>query len=98
MYGAVFLFSNLPFFGFFAILFLMTPEEKDVLQKTYALSQENNQILLSMHKSAKRNMALRWVYWGIIILLTIVSFYFAGPFLSGLGVNSTQLQQLTGSN
>ncbi len=76
----------------------MTPEEKDLLQKTYALTQENNEMLLKLRKSAKLNGVLKWVYWGIIILLTVGSIYLAGPFLQGIAPSQSEINSLTSPN
>ncbi len=63
----------------------MTPDEKKLLSDTYQLVQENNEILKKMHRSAKWGRAFRIFYWGIIIILSIGSYYLIQPYIDQLG-------------
>lgn len=51
----------------------MSPEEKAQLERTLKLSEENNRLLLKMHRAA------RWaMFWGFIKIVVIV-----GPLIVG---------------
>lgn len=67
----------------------MSPDEKELLEKTYRLSVENNTILRKMRRKEQLNSLFRWVYWIIIIILAYVSYIAITPYLQ-------QLQELTG--
>ncbi len=69
----------------------MTPEEKDLLQKTFALSTENNQMLKKMQGSQRTANLLRWGYWILIIVLSVASFWLIQPYINSLqsAVNMT---------
>lgn len=71
------------------ILSAMSPDEKELLEKTYRLSVENNTILRKMRRKEQLNSLFRWVYWIIIIILAYVSYIAITPYLQ-------QLQELTG--
>jgi len=59
--------------AYFVIVFHMAPEEKDLLERTLKLSEENHKILLDLRSRA------RWsTLWGLIKLLLIV-----GPLILG---------------
>jgi hypothetical protein len=66
----------------------MTPEERSLLERTYQLAEENNQILTSMRRRGRLGLIFRICYWVIIIGISIGAFYFIQPyvdFLRGLG-------------
>lgn len=63
----------------------MTPEERDMLEKTFALSQENNQILKKMQKSGRTGRVLQYFYWAFIVFGSVAAVY-----LGQLYVNSIQ--------
>jgi hypothetical protein len=69
----------------------MTPEERDLLQKTFNLSQENNQMLHKMEKSGKTTRIVKYFYWGFIIVATIASIYFGSLYVDSINsaVNDT---------
>ena len=62
----------------------MTPEEKSLLERTYKMSEENNAILRKMRRSAKISSALRYVYWAIIVALSLGAYYFIQPYVTFL--------------
>ncbi len=62
----------------------MTPEEKDLLQKTFSLSQENNEMLKKMKSSQRLSGIMRWVYWILIIVLSVASFWLIQPYINSL--------------
>jgi hypothetical protein len=77
----------------------MTPEEKVLLQETYALAKDNNEMLRSMRNHARLGTAMRILYWVAIIGLSLGAYYFIEPYLKMLtgltnqagGLNSTSL-------
>ena len=74
----------------------MTPEERELLQKTYALSQENNEMLKKIKGSQKTSNLMRWGYWILIIVLSAASFWLIQHYINSLqnAVNMTD----TGGN
>ena len=62
----------------------MNPEEKELLERTYRLAEENNQILKGMRRSQRIGSAIRFLYWLLIIGLTIAGFYFAQTYVQNL--------------
>ena len=62
----------------------MTPEEKEMLEKTYVLSQENNEMLKKIKGSQKMSNIMRWVYWIVIIVLSVASFWLIQPYINSL--------------
>ena len=62
----------------------MTPEEKEMLEKTYVLSQENNEMLKKIKGSQKMSNIMRWIYWIVIIVLSIGSFSLIQPYINSL--------------
>ena len=75
----------------------MTPEEKELLQKTYALAKENNEMLHSMRRSMRVSTTIRVIYWGLIILGTIGVTVYVGPILSSVyGSYQNILQEVGG--
>ncbi len=59
----------------------MNPEEKQLLQKTYDLAEENNKILHKLKRANTRSALFRWFYWIIIIGISIGAFYFLEPYI-----------------
>lgn len=60
----------------------MTPEEKELLQKTYELSEENNKILHSLRRSNRVRSFFRIVYWVLIICVSVGAFYYIQPYVN----------------
>jgi hypothetical protein len=59
----------------------MNPEEKQLLQKTYDLAEENNKILHKLKRANTRSAFFRWFYWIVIIGVSIGAFYFIEPYV-----------------
>ncbi|OHA15217.1 MAG: hypothetical protein A3G52_01260 [Candidatus Taylorbacteria bacterium RIFCSPLOWO2_12_FULL_43_20] len=74
----------------------MTPEERDILEKIYRVTEENNGILKSMRRSQRWSSIMRALYWVIIIIMTIAAYYFVQSYIEtitsafGGGEASTQ--------
>ncbi len=62
----------------------MDPESKQLLEKTFALAEENNKMLHSMRSAQKRAAFMRFVYWLIIIGITVASYYLMQPYVAKL--------------
>ena len=62
----------------------MTPDERSLLERTAALTEENNAILKKMRRSSRWTMAFQISYWAVIILLTFGAFYFIQPYINSL--------------
>jgi hypothetical protein len=72
----------------------MSPEERSLLERTYKMTEENNEILRSIRRSNRWSMALRATYWIVIIGLSIGAFYFVQPYIefmtNTLGIGGAQ--------
>lgn len=62
----------------------MDPQDRQLLQETYRLSQENNKMLSTMHRAMMWGRVWRALYWVVIIGLTVGAFYFIEPYLQTL--------------
>ncbi len=62
----------------------MDPESKQLLENTYALSEENNKMLHSMRRAQKIASFMRVMYWIVIIAITFGSYYFLQPYVTQL--------------
>lgn len=62
----------------------MTPDERSLLERTAALTEENNALLKKMQKSSRWRTAFQVGYWVIILLLTFGAFYFIQPYINSL--------------
>ena len=69
----------------------MTPEERSLLERTYAIAEENNKILRGIRSSNRFSMIMRVVYWVVIIIVSFGAYYFIQPYL-------TMLLGITGQN
>ncbi len=59
----------------------MNPTEKDLLEKTYELSKENNKILRGIRSSNRWSLAFQVFYWIVIVGISIGAFYYLQPYL-----------------
>lgn len=60
----------------------MDPQSKDLLQKTFALAEENNKMLRHIRRSQKVANIMSIIYWLIIIGIAIGAFYFLQPYIT----------------
>ncbi|MFA6227197.1 MAG: hypothetical protein WC631_01815 [Candidatus Paceibacterota bacterium] len=60
----------------------MNPNEKELLQKTHDLSEENNKILRSIRRSNRLSSFFRVIYWIIIIVAAFGTYWFIQPYLN----------------
>ena len=62
----------------------MDPESKKLLQDTFALAQENNNILHSMRRSMRLQRIMSFVYWLFIIGSAVGAYYLIQPYIEQL--------------
>lgn len=80
----------------------MLPEERELLNKSALLAEENNKILRSIRRSMRMASIARAVYWVLIIGVSVGAFYFIQPYIdqlkdvySGAGDALNNLKQLS---
>lgn len=59
----------------------MSPEERSLLERTYRLVEENNEILVKLRRASRISMAVKAIYWIVIIGLSVGAFYFIQPYV-----------------
>jgi hypothetical protein len=59
----------------------MTPEEHELLKRSIALSEENNDILRGIQSSMRLSRFMSVLYWIIIIGISVGAWYFVQPYL-----------------
>jgi len=59
----------------------MSPEENELLRRTFALSLENNEMLRGIQRHLRFNRAMTWIYWIFIIGSAIGAFYLIQPYV-----------------
>ena len=59
----------------------MNPDEKEVLQKTFELAEENNKILKGIRSSNRWSLIFKIFYWVIIIGIAVGAFYYIQPYV-----------------
>lgn len=62
----------------------MDPKEKDLLERTFEYSRDNNKMLKKMRTSARFWSFMRIVYWAVIIGGAIGVYYYIQPYLDNL--------------
>jgi TRAP-type C4-dicarboxylate transport system permease small subunit len=59
----------------------MNPEEKKLLEDTFALTQENNKMLHSMRGHMRVQRVMSILYWVFIIGSAVGAFYLIQPYI-----------------
>jgi len=59
----------------------MDPEVKELLRRNAKLSEDNNALLHKMHRGAVVSRWFRLLYWAAIVIVAIVGYYYAEPYL-----------------
>jgi hypothetical protein len=62
----------------------MTPEERSLLERTAALTEENNKMLRSIRRSGRISLGMRIAYWVIILLLSFGAYWAIQPFVQSM--------------
>lgn len=77
----------------------MSPEERSLLERVYKMTEENNQILHSIRRTARLGVIMRVLYWVVIIGLSVGALYFIQPYVnfmtSALGVGDNKAESKT---
>ena len=73
----------------------MSPEEKELLNRTLKLSEENNQILRGIQRSMRFSRFMSILYWVVIIGSAIGAFYLIQPYVNAIsGGTSSSLSDM----
>ncbi len=59
----------------------MTPEEHELLRRSIALAEENNDILRSLQRHMRLARFMSVLYWLIIIGISVGAWYFVQPYV-----------------
>lgn len=62
----------------------MSPEERELLRRSIALGEENNDILRSIQRSMRLARLMTLIYWLFIIGTAFGAYYFAQPYIQQL--------------
>lgn len=62
----------------------MDPESKKLLEETFRLAQDNNDMLRSMKRSVFWSRVMRIIYWVFIIGSAVGAFYLLQPYIDQL--------------
>jgi hypothetical protein len=71
----------------------MTPEERELLNKSIEIAEENNKILRGIRRSARFSSILRAIYWLIILGTAFGAYYFVKPFIDPVIKSYNGMQQ-----
>jgi hypothetical protein len=59
----------------------MNQEEKELLQKTYELSEENNKILRGLKRVNRWSYTLKTFYWLFILAIAFSAYFYVQPYV-----------------
>ena len=59
----------------------MSPEERELLEKSVSLAEDNNKVLHSMRRSMRTAGIMRAIYWIFIIGSAVSAYYFLEPYI-----------------
>ena len=59
----------------------MSPEERELLQRSVSLAEENNKILHSLRRSVRLQRFISILYWVFIIGASVGAYYFVQPYI-----------------
>ena len=62
----------------------MSPEERELLRRSIALAEENNDILRSIQRSMRLARLMSVLYWVVIIGASVGAFYLIQPYLKSV--------------
>jgi len=75
-----------------------TPEDRDLLERTFKLARDNNRMLQSMNRAALFNGLFRFLAWGLVLGGSIWLYYnYLGPTMATLNQFTGQAQEATGN-
>lgn len=59
----------------------MNQEEKNVLQKTLELTEENNKILRGLRRVSRWSYTMKILYWSFIIIIAFSAYFYVQPYV-----------------
>lgn len=62
----------------------MSPEDRELLQRSVELAEENNDILRSIRRSMRFARIMSIIYWVFIIGSAVGAYYLIQPYLEGV--------------
>jgi TRAP-type C4-dicarboxylate transport system permease small subunit len=62
----------------------MTPEEKQLLQRSVSLGEANNEMLRRLERHMRFQRLMTWLYWIIIIGSAVGAFYLIEPYINAI--------------
>jgi len=62
----------------------METQDKQRLERTLELSEENNKILKKMLRGMRWARLIRVLYWSILIAASVGAFYYIQPYVDGI--------------
>lgn len=71
----------------------MNSEERELLERTLKISEENNRILKSMRRAGRLGTAFRIFYWLMIIGLGFGTYYFIEPYMKQFNTVYSQFEK-----
>jgi hypothetical protein len=71
----------------------MTPEERELLNRSIEIAEENNKILRGIRRNARFSSILRAIYWLIILGTAFGAYYFVKPFIDPVIKSYNGMQQ-----
>ncbi len=72
----------------------MNPEERQLLERTLKLSEENQQILRKINRRAKWSFLWGFIKVCIIVIPLVVGFFFLQPYLDQANSNYNSIKDL----
>lgn len=79
----------------------MSPEEREMLKRSVALAEENNDILRGIQSSMRLARFMSILYWVIIIGISLGAYYFVQPYIDQIvgvyGGAKSQLNDVSGT-
>ena len=68
----------------------MDPESKQLLERTFELVEENNEMLHKVRRVQKRAAVFQAVRWIVIIGISVGAFYFLQPYIEQIKLFANQ--------
>ncbi len=63
---------------------MLEPKEEKLLEETYKIEKENNEMLQTLYRSMWWGRIFRIFYWTLILGLMVGSYYYAQPYIESL--------------
>lgn len=74
----------------------MTPEERQLLERTARMTEQNNTMLRHLYRSMIWGRIAQIVYWLLIVGIALGSYYVIQPYLGPLSQLINKVSQITG--